>query len=45
MGAGRESAARKSRVSGDPAVARLILFGDNYTSFFDHGPLEFKESV
>jgi hypothetical protein len=29
----------------DPAVACLVLFGDNYTSFYDDGPLEFKKSV
>lgn len=29
-----------------PLVACLILFGDNYTSFLRHGPLEFnKKSV
>jgi hypothetical protein len=44
MALGTESAARQSRFEGDPAVACLILFGDNYTSFFDDGPLEFKES-
>jgi hypothetical protein len=32
--------------SGDsPLVACLILFGDNYTSFLRHGPMEFKKSV
>ena len=28
-----------------PLVACLILFGDNYTSFLRHGPMEFKKSV
>ncbi len=28
-----------------PAVARLILFGDNYTYFLRHGPLEFTKLV
>lgn len=27
-----------------PLVARLILFGDNYTYFYRHGPMEFKKS-
>ena len=26
-------------------VACLILFGDNYTPFLRHGPMEFKKSV
>jgi len=26
-------------------VARLILFGDNYTHFWSHGPLEFTKPV
>jgi hypothetical protein len=28
-----------------PLVACLILFGDNYTYFLRHGPMEFKKSV
>jgi hypothetical protein len=28
-----------------PPVARLILFGDNYTYFLRHGTLEFTKSV
>ena len=28
-----------------PLVACLIHFGDNYTFFLPHGPLEFKKSV
>ncbi len=28
-----------------PLVACLILFGDNYTPFLRHGPMEFKKSV